>query len=149
LNNTLYLTANGVNNAFWIFQIGTTLTTASASSVQVIDLGSNNGADDGLFWQVGTSATLGTTTAFEGNILADASITLNTGATIANGRAIALTGAVTMDANTISNLCPPGTPGYGGYGYGGSPAPVPVPATMLLLGPGLVGLAAVRRRLKK
>jgi type VI secretion system secreted protein VgrG len=153
LNNTLYLTADGMNNASWIFQIGSTLTTGSASSVKVVDLGSNNGSDDSLFWQVGSSATLGTTTAFEGNILAYTDITLNTGATITNGRAIALGGsgvggAVTMDSNTITNLCPPG-PGYGGYGYSGSPAPVPVPATMLLLGPGLVGLAAIRRRLKK
>ena len=69
----------------------------------MINLGSNNGSDDGVFWQVGSSATLGTTTSFEGNILALASITLNTKASILNGRALAQTGAVTMDTNTISN----------------------------------------------
>ena len=54
-------------------------------------------------WQVGSSATLGTSTVFAGNILADQSITLNTTADILCGRAIALNAAVTMDTNTISN----------------------------------------------
>ncbi len=88
LTGTLTLDAQGNNNAFWVFQIGSTLTTASAAVVQIINAGSNGGSDDGLFWQVGSSATLGTATAFEGNILAQASVTLNTGAIIDNGRAI-------------------------------------------------------------
>ena len=114
---------------------GSTLTTASGSSVKVINAGSNGGSDDGVFWQVGSSATLGTTTAFEGNILAQASITLNTAATILNGRALAQTGAVTMDTNTISDFCPLGGPGNSGPGYSGglefnsSGQIVPVPAT--------------------
>ena len=86
LAGTLTLNAQGNNNAFWVFQIGSTLTTASNSVVQVINFGSNGGKDDGLFWQVGSSATLGTGTMFEGNIVALASITLTTGATIPNGR---------------------------------------------------------------
>src|SRR5450756_1582067 len=94
LTGTLTLDAQGNNNAFWVFQIGSTLTAASDSVVQLINAGSNNGSDDGLFWQVGSSATLGTSTAFEGNILAQASVTLNTTATILHGRAFALTGAV-------------------------------------------------------
>ncbi|MEK6246377.1 MAG: ice-binding family protein, partial [Pseudomonadota bacterium] len=96
------VTLNGLGNpnSIFIFQIGSTLTTASASSVTLI-----NGAQGGnVFWQVGSSATLGTTTSFTGNILAQASITLNTGATITCGAAWARTGAVTMDANTIT-LC--------------------------------------------
>ncbi len=119
LTGTLQLDAEGNNNAFWVFQIGSALTTASGSSVQVINLGSNGGADDGLFWQVGASATLGTSTSFEGNILALTSITLNTTATILNGRALAQTGAVSIDTNAISNVCPIGGPGNGGPGYSG------------------------------
>ncbi len=96
------LTLNGLNNpnSVFIFNIGSSLTTASASAVALI-----NGAQGGnVFWRVGSSATLGTTTAFTGNILAQASITLNTGATITCGAAWARTGAVTLDSNMIS-LC--------------------------------------------
>jgi type VI secretion system secreted protein VgrG len=99
LTGPLTLDFTGSNQEI-VFQIGSTLTTASASSVNIV--GGNS--TDGVFFEVGKSATLGTTTSFEGNILADASITLNTGATIC-GRAIALTAAVTMDSNTISNSC--------------------------------------------
>jgi type VI secretion system secreted protein VgrG len=160
LTGTLTLDAQGNNNAFWVFQIGSTLTTASASVVQMINAGSNNGFDDGVFWQVGSSATLGTSTAFEGNILAQASITLNTTATIENGRALALTGAVTMDTNTISNVCPPPNngPGFSGgllldtttgrlVDVSGSPAAVvPLPGASLLGGGGLAFLFVARIR---
>jgi hypothetical protein len=110
LTGTLTLDAQGNNNAYWVFQIGSTLTTASNSVVQLINLGSNDGKDDGVFWQVGSSATLGTTTAFEGNILALASITLNNSATILNGRALAQSAAVTMDTNVINIVCPMAAP---------------------------------------
>ena len=98
LTGPLTLDAQGDAGAVFIFQIGSTLTTASASSVNLI-----NGAQAcNVFWQVGSSATLGTNTAFKGNILALQSITLNTNATITNGRALARNGAVTMDTNTIT-----------------------------------------------
>ncbi len=146
LTGTLTLNAQGNNNAFWVFQIGSGLTTASNSAVQVINFGSNGGSDDGVFWQVGSSATLGTATSFEGNILALASITLNTTATILNGRALAQTGAVTMDTNTISNVCPLGGPGNGGPGYSGglefNPIGKVVPVTPGVIpptGPGVIG----------
>jgi uncharacterized protein with beta-barrel porin domain len=96
------LTLNGLGNpnSVFIFNIGSALTTASASSVLLI-----NGAQGGhVFWRIGSSATLGTTTAFSGDILAQASITLNTGADITCGSAWARTGAVTLDTNTIT-LC--------------------------------------------
>ena len=158
LTGTLTLDAQGLNHAYWVFQIESTLTTASASAVNIINAGSNGGTDDGLFWQVGSSATLGTTTAFEGNILALASITLNTGATIDNGRALAQTGAVTMDSNTISIFSP--APNYGtlsaGLEYdanghvvpvGQSSASVPEPSALVLLASGLACLLCVRKRL--
>jgi type VI secretion system secreted protein VgrG len=157
LTGTIYLDAQGTNNAYWVFQIGSALTTASGSAVQVINLGTNNGSDIGLFWQVGSSATLGTSTAFEGNILALASITLNTSASILNGRALAQTGAVTMDGNTISNICPENNygPGFSGgleFSNGqivpvhGINPQVPEPSTMMLLGSMVTGLVAFRKK---
>jgi hypothetical protein len=99
LTGALTLNAEGNPDASFVFQIGSTLTTASNSSVLVI-----NGAQDcNIFWQVGSSATLGTTTAFKGNILALTSITLDTGANV-SGRTLARNGAVTMDTNRVSIL---------------------------------------------
>lgn len=97
LTGTLTLDAQGNPAAVFIIQIGSTLTTASNSVVQVI----NGGSGCNVFWQVGSSATLGTTTSFVGNILALTSITLNTGANVA-GRLLARNGAVTLDSNTVS-----------------------------------------------
>jgi len=149
LTGTLTLYAPGNNNAFWVFQIGSTLTTASSSLVDVINLGSNDGIDDGVFWQVGSSATLGTGTTFEGNIVALTSITLNTGATIPNGRALARNGAVTLDTNVISIVCPNGGPGYsGGLKYdtdGTTIVPIPEPGTFLLVVSGLASLFVSRK----
>jgi hypothetical protein len=105
LTGALTLDAAGNPNAQWVFQIGSTLTTASASSVLLI-----NGASAGnIYWQVGSSATLGTTTAFKGTIIAQASVTDTTGATV-QGRLFALTGAVTLDTNTVT-VVPGTTPG--------------------------------------
>ncbi len=100
LTGALTLDAQGNSNAVFIFQIGSKLTTASNSSVLMI----NGGSDCNVFWQVGSSATLGTTTAFKGNILALTSITLDNHASVVSGRALARNGAVTMDANNVSIL---------------------------------------------
>ncbi|MBB4893858.1 hypothetical protein FHS39_002892 [Streptomyces olivoverticillatus] len=97
LTGTLTLDAGNNPNAVWVFQIGSTLTTASASRVLL----SNGATARNVIWQVGSSATLGTNTTFAGNILALTSITLTTGATI-NGQALARNGSVTMDTNTIT-----------------------------------------------
>jgi ice-binding like protein len=104
LTGTLALDAQGDPNAVFVFQIGSTLTTASAASVVVI----NGGSDCNVFWQVGSSATLGTGTGFVGNTLALTSITLTTGAT-SRGSLLARNGAVTMDTNQIG-VCAPTTP---------------------------------------
>ncbi|MGW2964377.1 ice-binding family protein [Streptomyces sp. NPDC001220] len=107
LTGTLTLNAQGNPNAVWVFQIGSGLTTASSSSVSLI----NGASPCNVFWKVGSSATLGTSSAFVGNILAMTSITATTGATI-EGRALARNGAVTLDTNTITRpQCATGTTG--------------------------------------
>ncbi|MEY9909143.1 hypothetical protein ABIA35_005378 [Catenulispora sp. MAP12-49] len=97
ITGTLTLNAQGNPNAVWIFQVGSTLTTASSSTVALI----NGASPCNVFWQIGSSATLGTGTNFTGTILALTSITVNTNATIA-GRALARNGSVTLDTNTIT-----------------------------------------------
>ncbi len=99
LTGTLTLDALGDPAAVFVFQIGSTLTTASNASVVTL----NSAGDCNVFWQVGSSATLGTTTAFRGNVLALASITLDTGATV-SGRVLARNAAVTLDDNAVSIL---------------------------------------------
>ena len=94
----------------FIFQIGSTLTTASNTTVSLI-----NGAQAcNVFWQVGSSATLGTGTSFVGTIMALATISANTAATI-HGRLLAQTGAVNLDTNTITTSnCASSVSGSGG-----------------------------------
>jgi len=103
LTGTLKLDSLGDPNALFVFQIGSALTTASNSSVVT-----NDGSDySNVFFQVGNSATLGAGTQFQGNILANRSITLNANANIQCGRALAQNGAVTLDTNNISTNCGP------------------------------------------
>ena len=133
LTGTLTLNAQGDPNAQFVFQIGNTLITATSSSVVMINGGSMGGS---VFWQVGSSATLGTSTAFEGHILALTSITLNTGATILDGSALARNGAVTLDTNRITT---------------DSVVPEPATMTLFLLGSALLGLPRLRiwKRMRK
>jgi hypothetical protein len=101
------LTLNG--SGIYIFQIGSTLVTASGASVVMI-----GGAQScQIFWVVGSSATIATSTTFVGNIMALTSIAMQTGATL-NGRALARNGAVTLDTNRIiqASGCGYGVPGY-------------------------------------
>lgn len=93
------LTLSGGPSDVYVFKIGSTLTTGTNSSVVF-----PNGVDTNVFWAVGSSATLGTGTAFTGSIFAVASITLTAGATV-SGRALARA-AVTMDTNTVASTCP-------------------------------------------
>jgi Ice-binding-like len=97
ITGALTLNAGGNPNAVFIFKVASTLVTASDASVVLI-----NGAQPcEVFWQVGSSATLGTGTSFVGTVIALASITLDTNATM-TGRALARNGAVTLDSNTVS-----------------------------------------------
>jgi Ice-binding-like/Bacterial Ig-like domain len=95
----LTLDAQGNANAVFIFQMASTLTTTSGRQVIL----SGGAKASNVFWQVGTSATLGTTSVFKGTIMADQAITLNTGATL-DGRALARIAAVTMDSNNIITI---------------------------------------------
>ena len=102
LTGALTLDGGGDPNAVFVFQAGSTLTTASASQVNLI-----NGAQScNVFWQVGSSATLGTGSTFRGTILALTSITVTTGVTI-DGRVLARNGAVTLDTDTITRTVLP------------------------------------------
>jgi hypothetical protein len=93
----LTLDAQGNPNAVFIFQIASTLITGSGSHVIL----ANGALACNVFWQVGSSATLGTNSTFAGNIMALTSITITTGVTL-DGRALARNGAVTLDSDVIS-----------------------------------------------
>jgi hypothetical protein len=136
LTGTLTLDAQGDPAATFIFQIGSTLTTASGASVVLI----NGGSNCGVFWQAGSSAILGTGTTLLGSIVALQSITLNTGSNVL-GRVLARNGAVTLDNNRVE-VC--------GGGGGGPLTSIPtisewgmIVMTVLLL---LTGLVTLRRR---
>jgi hypothetical protein len=131
LNGTLILNAQGNANAVFVFEIGGTLTTLNNSQVTMI----NGGSGNNVVWQVGSSATLGSSSQFAGNILALSNITLDAGADITCGRALALDGDVTMDTNNISINGP------------GCATSVPEPGTATLLSIGLLlGLMECARR---
>ena len=123
ITGNLTLDASGNPNAVWIFQAGSTLITSVSSNVLL-----TGGAQAGnVFWQVGSSATLGTDSTFVGNMLVSESITLNSGAELI-GRALAQNGAVTLSSNIMG---------------------IPEPNTALLLAAGLLALLKVRNRKTK
>ena len=99
----------GNPNAVFIFQMGSTLITDVGSQVVAINNGGQACEGANVFWAVGSSATIGVDSQFIGNIIAYANITLNAGASMLSGSALALTEAVTMDTNKIS-LCGGGQP---------------------------------------
>jgi type VI secretion system secreted protein VgrG len=108
LANTGALTLSGSANSVWVFQAASTLTIGSGTHITI----TGGASSCNVFWQVASSATIGTGAQFQGTVLAQASVTATTGATVV-GRLLARTGAVTLDTNTItaSTGCPaPGTP---------------------------------------
>lgn len=159
LTGTLTLDGGGNVNAFWVFQFASTFITSADSVVDVI----NTGAGAGVYWNIGSSATLGARTTFEGNLLASASITMNDGVTITCGRALAQTGAVTMIGDSVDSVGCAGTGEQGSNGLsggltvpfpGGTPVPIvviaaiPEPETyaLMLAGLGAMGFAVRRNK---
>lgn len=152
LTGTLTLDGGGNANAFWVFQMPSTLITSAGSVVNVI----NTGAGAGVYWNIGSSATLGANTTFEGNLLASASITFNDRVNLSCGRALAHTGAVTMmndrvDAVGCVGTGEEGSQGLSGglTGFGPGTPPIPLPAVPAIPEPEtwalmLAGLGALR-----
>jgi hypothetical protein len=141
LTGSLTLSGRGV----FIFKIGSTLTTASSSVVRL-----TNGAQAcQVFWQVASSATLGTATRFQGNLMALTSITLTTGANVTAGRVLARNGAVTLHSNNISR--PAGTcltafsPGTGTPDTGAASSMLPGLGLALIFGGVATVAIGVRR----
>jgi hypothetical protein len=119
LTGALTLDAQGNPNAQFVFEIASTLTTASASSVVMV----NGASPCNVYWQVGSSATLGTTTAFQGNLMANASISLNNGATVM-GRLLARTGQISLINNVLNRGgCATGSTSTDGDGTGAGSTP--------------------------
>jgi hypothetical protein len=137
LTGTLFLDAQGSCDSLFVFQTGSTLITSVASSVEVINNPCSGNCRGGgnVFWQVGSSATIGTGSQFVGHIVANTSVTLNFGASVA-GNVIAITGAVTMDTNNVSacgiNVAPTPVPSP-------NPSPTATPPPTITCGPKITG----------
>ncbi|MGP0073573.1 MAG: ice-binding family protein [Bryobacteraceae bacterium] len=152
LSGTLTLNGEGNANAAWVFLMPSTLITSSDSVVNVIDTGSGAG----VYWDVGSSATIGTGSTFLGNILASTSVYMYTGATDDCGRALASTAEVTLQENTLSIGCSGILSGSSGLSGGLTvtsgvvtilPASiVPEPSFFWFLALCLAGLAILRER---
>jgi Ice-binding-like len=148
VTGTLTLDAEGDSHAVFIFKAASTLITAPGSSVALI----NGASACNVFWQVGSSATLDTTTKFKGTVMALTSISLKTGATL-QGRALARNGAVTLDSNVITDAACATTIPNTAMPRGGGPLAMAVPMSLLLIGllavlmsGALLGLRSVDRR---
>jgi Ice-binding-like len=125
LTGALTLNAEGNPNAQFVFNVGTALTTASASSVLLI----NGASPCNVFWRIGSSATLGSTTAFKGNVMALTSIFVQNAVNV-QGRLLARNGEVTLINDVIDkSMCANG-------GTGSTPTPTPTPGTGGTPGPG-------------
>lgn len=147
LNGNLVLDAQGMDNAYWVFQIGTSLTTSALSSVTVVNAGPNGGADYGIFWNAGAEIIFGANNVIEGNYISGTSITA--GEASSGGARLLALAAVTLDQNEID--------AYGGLNGGdwsgglmyddlGTIVPIPEPSSVLLSASALVFFMSRRKR---
>ncbi len=146
LSGALFLDGEGNDNAYWVFQIGDTLITSLNSTVTMINPGPAGGSDYGVFWNVGTSVTIGEGNTILGNYLAGVSITMGANAD-GSGRALALAG-ITLDQNEIDAYGgPQGSDWTGGLMYDqlGNIVPIPEPSAVLLSSFALFGFLCTRR----
>lgn len=150
LTGPLTLDAEGDPNAQFVFEIGSALTTESASSVLLV----NGASACNVYWQVGSSADLGTTTSFQGNLMALTSISLKSGATVV-GRMLARNGQVSLINNVLTRpLCatdtttPPGETPPGGAGTPPSVAPATASPASSKKGKGAAGGVGSNRQSK-
>ncbi|MDO8478213.1 MAG: ice-binding family protein [Candidatus Rokubacteria bacterium] len=144
LSGALILDGQGDSNAVWIFLFASTLITSEDSTVTVLNVG--DGAGVGLYWSVGSAATLDGDT-FAGNVLAHDLISSNGDLTLACGRLLSAETQVTLIHDKISIGCEGVGFGSGGFDQVGGGRIVPEPATLLLFGFGLAGLFTFRKRL--
>ena len=127
LTGALVLDAQGRNGAFWVFQIGTALTTAVNSTVHMINPGSNGGRDCGIFWNAGSGITIGANNRIAGNYLAGTSITFGA-KTHGGGRALARAGVSLDNTQIDAKSASGGSDWTGGLRYNASGAVVPNPS---------------------
>lgn len=148
LSGALVLDGGGNSNAVWVFQFPSTLITSTTSNVFVTNVGDGSGV--GLYWGVGTAATLNGPT-FAGNVLANQLISSDGNLTMGCGRLLSAESQVTLIQDNISTGCSAaGTPGLGSGGFnqgivngpsGGTTIPEPVSSVLVAIG--LVGMAAI------